>query len=140
VQVLTSSLLHRLNLYLLVHLFLLLLLPQILLLHHHHFHHFKKIDVIVITSLVGSIITSSFFILYSPDKNIRDYNALLMSAISIGVALVIYLVQLFRYKNSIRKQHSQSKMSDKQPHYYDNNKMHISICLFLVLWLVAQLM
>jgi Ca2+/H+ antiporter len=101
----------------------------------------KKIDVIVITSLVVSIITSSFFILYSPDQNIRDYNALLMSAISIGVALVIYLVQLFRYKNSIRKQHSLSKMSnDKQPHYYDNNKMHISICLFLVLWLVAQLM
>src|SRR5688572_19214113 len=64
-----------------------------------------------------------------------------MSAISIGVALVIYLVQLFRYKNTIRKQRSLSKMSnDKQLHYYDNNKMHISICLFLVLWLVAQLM
>jgi hypothetical protein len=64
-----------------------------------------------------------------------------MSAISIGAALVISLVQIFRYKKSIRKQRSISKIgNDKQSrHYYDNNKMHFSICLFLALWLIAQL-
>lgn len=105
-------------------------------------HKYKKIDVIVITSLVASIIFSSFFIFFSPDQNIRDYNALLMSAISIGVALVICLGQVFRYKKRIRKFRSLSKMSNnKQLHYYyDNNKMHFSICLFLALWLAAQLM
>jgi hypothetical protein len=98
----------------------------------------KKVEIIVITSLLVSIIISSLFILYSPDQNIRDYNALLMSAISIGIGLVICLVQVFRYKKSIGKQRSQFKMNnDKQLHYYDNNKMHISICLFLAFWLVA---
>jgi hypothetical protein len=107
------------------------------------FHHKeKKVNAIVISSLVVSIIISSFFILYSPDQNIRNYNALLMSAISIGIALIICLAQVLRYKKGVRKQRSLSKIGyDKQSHrYYDNNKMHFSICLFLGLWLAAQLM
>jgi hypothetical protein len=62
-------------------------------------HEDKKIGVIVITSLIVSIIISSFFILFSSDQNIRDYNALLMSAISIGVALMI--CHVFRYKKYV---------------------------------------
>jgi divalent metal cation (Fe/Co/Zn/Cd) transporter len=105
-------------------------------------HENKKVEEIVIVSLVVSIVLSSFFILYSPDQNIRNYNALLMSAISIGIALVICLVQVFRYRKSVRKQRSFSRMSAENQlhHYYDNNKMHFSICLFLGLWLAAQLM
>jgi hypothetical protein len=101
----------------------------------------KKVAAIVIISLVVSIIISSFFILFSPDPTIRNFNALLMSAISIGVAFVITLVQVFRYKKSIRKQRTISEIgNNKQSHlYYDNNKMHFSICLFFGLWLVAQL-
>ena len=66
-------------------------------------HENKNVNVTVITSLVASIIISSIFILFHPDQNIRDYNALLMSALSIGAALVICIIQIFRYKKSIRK-------------------------------------
>jgi len=61
------------------------------------------------------------------------------------VALVVCLVQVFRYKITIRKQKrieqstSSEETDDKQlNYYYDNNKMHFSICLFLILWLSAQ--
>ena len=105
----------------------------------------KKVDVVIIMSLIVSVIISSSFILFSPDGNIRAYNAILTSTVSVGVALVICLVQVFRYKKNIRKYKRNrrtlsEKSSDKQLHYYyyDNNKMHFSICLFLVLWLAAQ--
>jgi hypothetical protein len=58
---------------------------------------------------------------------------------------VVCLVQVFRYKTTIRKQKrieqntSSEQTDDKRPkYYYDNNKMHFSICLFLILWLGAQ--
>jgi hypothetical protein len=61
------------------------------------------------------------------------------------VALVVCLVQVFRYKITIRKQKriEQSTSSEETDdkwlnYYYDNNKMHFSICLFLILWLSAQ--
>src|SRR5215211_7730664 len=105
----------------------------------------KKVDVVIITSLIVSIIITSSFILFSPDGNIRAYNAILTSTVSVGVAFVICFVQIFRYKKNIRKYERNRRTfaeqtNDKQLHhyYYDNNKMHFSICLFLVLWLAAQ--
>ena len=105
----------------------------------------KKVNVVIISLIVSIIITNSF-ISFSPDKNIRVYNAILTSTISIGVSLVICLVQIFRYKTSIRKEERNQrtfseKSNDNRLHYYfDNNKMHLSICLFLVLWLAARVM
>src|SRR5919199_1239262 len=92
----------------------------------------KKVNVIVITSFIVFIIISSFFILSSSDQGLTDYNALLMSAISIGVAMVISLAQVFRYKKSIRKQGSIFKMSnDKQLKFYsDYRKMKAYDVLF----------
>ena len=83
----------------------------------------KKVDVVIITSLIVSVIISSSFILFSPDGNIRAYNAILTSTVSVGVALVICLVQVFRYKKNIRKYKRNrrtlsEKSSDKQLHYY----------------------
>jgi hypothetical protein len=104
----------------------------------------KRVNIVIIISLIVSIIITNSFILFSPDENIRAYNAILTSTVSVGVALVICLIQIFRYKKSIRKQerkqHTLSEeRNDRQlHHYYDNNKMHFSICLFLALWLAAQ--
>ena len=104
----------------------------------------KKVNVVIITSLIVSIIITTSLISFSPDENIRVYNALLTSTASVGIALVICLVQIFRYKRSRRIQEKkQSILSEKShekqlPYYFDNNKMHFSICLFLVLWLAAQ--
>lgn len=104
----------------------------------------KKVNVVIITSLIVSIIITNSLISFSPDENIRVYNAILISTASVGIALAICLVQIFRYKKSLRIQEkNQSILSEQShekqlPYYFDNNKMHFSICLFLVLWLAAQ--
>jgi hypothetical protein len=104
----------------------------------------KKVNVVIITSLIVSIIITTSLISFSPDENIRVYNALLTSTASVGIALVICLVQIFRYKRSRRIQEKKQSILSEQshekqlPYYFDNNKMHFSICLFLVLWLAAQ--
>jgi hypothetical protein len=94
----------------------------------------KRVNLIVIITLIASILITNSFIIFSPDENTRFYNAGLTSAITVGVALAICLVQVYRYKRGV---HRQEKTG--QPHYYyDNNKMHFSICLFLGLWFTAQ--
>jgi hypothetical protein len=94
----------------------------------------KKINIVIITTLILSIIITNSFVIFAPDENTRFYNAGLTSAITVGVALVICLAQVCRYKRSV---HRQEKTG--QPHYhFDNNKMHFSICLFLGLWFTAQ--
>ena len=105
----------------------------------------RKVNAVVISSLIVSIIITNSFVIFSPDVDTRSYNAILTSTISVGVALVVCLVQVFRYKITIRKQKriEQSTSSEETDdkwlnYYYDNNKMHFSICLFLILWLSAQ--
>lgn len=46
---------------------------------------------------------------------------------------------MFRYKKSVRKQRTISEIGNikQSHHYYDNNKMHLSICLFFGLWFIA---
>jgi hypothetical protein len=103
----------------------------------------KKVNVVIITSLIASIIITNSLISFSPNEN-RVYNAILISTASVGIALAICLVQIFRYKKSLRiREKNQSILSEQShekqlPYYFDNNKMHFSICLFLVLWLAAQ--
>jgi low affinity Fe/Cu permease len=65
-----------------------------------------KVNVVIITSLIVSIIIiiTNSLISFSPDENIRVYNAILISTASVGIALAICLVQIFRYKKSLRIQ------------------------------------
>jgi hypothetical protein len=105
----------------------------------------RKVNAVVISSLFVSVIITNSFVIFSPDVDTRSYNAILTSTISVGAALVVCLVQVFRYKITIRKQKriEQSTSSEETDdkwlnYYYDNNKMHFSICLFLILWLSAQ--
>ena len=90
----------------------------------------KKDNIVIIASLIVSIIITNSFIVFSPSEDSRAYNAILTSTVSLGVALVICLVQIFRYKKSIRKQFSELTNGKQIQNYYDNNKMHFSICLF----------
>ena len=103
----------------------------------------KTDSVIVIVSLIISIVITNSFIVFSPDENSRFYFSNLTSTLTAGVPLAIAFVMVFRYKRSIRKQEEKPQVDSKQDkdihHYYDNNKMHLSICLFLVLWFVAHL-
>ena len=94
----------------------------------------KNVNTVVITSLIVSIIITNSFVIFSADESTRFYNAVLTSTITTGVALVICLIQVYRYKRGVQRQEKTI-----QPHYYyfDNNKMHISICLFLGLWFTA---
>lgn len=104
-----------------------------------------SINAVIISSLIVSVIITNSFVIFSPNVDTRSYNAILTSTISVGVALVVCLVQVFRYKITIRKQKridqsiSSAQTDDRRlKYYYDNNKMHFSICLFLILWLAAQ--
>lgn len=105
----------------------------------------RNVNAIIIVSLIISIIITNSFVIFSPDENTRSYNAIVTSTVSVGAALAICLVQVIRHKIAIGKQKkierntSSEQTDDRQLHYYyDNNKMHLSICLFLVLWLAAQ--
>jgi hypothetical protein len=101
----------------------------------------KTINAIVLAALVVAIFITNIFVILSPNDSARFYNAGLTSTITIGVALLICLTQVYRYKRSIKIQLRSSKQSGSKqsvPSYYDNNIMHLSICLFLGLWFVAQ--
>jgi cation transport ATPase len=56
--------------------------------------------------------------------------------------MVIAFVMVFRYKRSLKKQEDKPEVRSQQHNQdiqsYDNNKMHLSICIFLVLWFVAH--
>ena len=93
----------------------------------------KRLNIVIIASVIVSIIITNSFVIFSPDENTRFNNAGMMSTITIGVALVICIIQVYRYKRSIERQEK-----TVQPHYFDNSKMHFSICLFLGLWFAAQ--
>ena len=102
------------------------------------FHENNKSNAIVVAALIVSIVITNIFVIFSPDKNIRFYNAGMTSTITIGVALVICLIQVYRYKKRVKMTASLQSFAKQAPYYYDNNKMHFSICLFLGLWFVAQ--
>ena len=102
------------------------------------FHEKTKSNAIVVAALIVSIVITNIFVIFSPDKNIRFYNAGMTSTITIGVALVICLIQVYRYKKRVKMTASLQSYAKQASYYYDNNKMHFSICLFLGLWFVAQ--
>lgn len=103
----------------------------------------KRNNLIITISLVISIVITNSFIVFSSDEDSRFYFSNLISTLTVGVPLVIAFVMVFRYKRSMKKQEEKPQVlsqPDKDIHYYyDNNKMHLSICVFLVLWFVAHL-
>ena len=94
----------------------------------------KNVNIVIITSLIVSIIITNSFVIFSPNEGTRFYNAGLTSTITMGVALVVCLIQVYRYKRGVQRQ---EKAIERQYYYFDNNKMHFSICLFLGLWFTA---
>src|SRR5215204_6475027 len=105
----------------------------------------ERDNVIIVASLIISIVITNSFVIFSPDEDMRFYNASLTSTIAVGLALVICIIQIYRYKRSgikklEKREYSLSKYtnSERPHHYYNNNKMHCSICLFLALWFAAH--
>ena len=102
----------------------------------------KRNNLIIIISLAISIAITNSFIVFSPDEDSRFYFSNLTSTLTVGVPLVIAFVMIFRYKRSMKKQEEISQVLSQPDngihYYYDNNKMHMSICVFLVLWFVAH--
>jgi hypothetical protein len=99
---------------------------------------------LVIVLLIISIVITNSFIIFSPDEDNRFYFSGLTSTLALGVALVISIVMVYKYKRSIKKQEekkqaiSQQSNETKLHYYYDNNKIHFSICLFFAFWLAAS--
>src|SRR5918994_6773521 len=108
-------------------------------------HRNKRDNIIIaIVSLITSIVITNSFIIFSPDEDSRFYYSGLTSSFTVAVGLVISIVMVYRYKISIKKQKEMQRVllnrnDDINPHHhYDNNKIHLSICLFFAFWLVAS--
>ena len=107
----------------------------------------KKENLIVIVLLVISVIVTNSFIIFLPNEDSRFYISGLISSAAVGVALVISIIAVWKYKRGIKKKEEEKQQAfsqqdkDTKPHhyYYDDNKMHFSICLFLILWFIAQI-
>jgi small-conductance mechanosensitive channel len=105
----------------------------------------KRVKAIVIISLIVSILITNSLILFSPDDDSRFYFSGLTSTLTLGVALAVSIVMVYEYKRNIRLEKKEKALSqhsdDTKSHhyYYDNNKIHLSICLFLLFWLVASI-
>ena len=95
--------------------------------------------------MIVSITIVNSFIVFSPDENSRSYYSNLTTTVAVGIPMVIAFVMVFRYKRSIKKQKQEDEPEAHTEHdrsipsYYDSNKMHLSICLFLVLWFAAHI-
>jgi uncharacterized membrane protein len=94
----------------------------------------KTDNIIVIVVLIISIVITNSFIIFSPDEDSRFYFSGLTSTLTVGVALVISIVMVYRYKRSINKQEEKQQALSQQSndmklhyYYYDNNKIHFSI-------------
>ncbi len=99
----------------------------------------KRNNITIIISLIVSIVITNSFIIFSPDENSRSYSSNLTSTITVGIPMVTAFVMVFRYKRNLKKQEDKPEIYSKQHNQsYDNNKMHLSICIFLVLWFVAH--
>jgi hypothetical protein len=105
----------------------------------------KRVNLIVIITLIASILITNSFIIFPPDEKSRFYFSALTSTLTLGAALVVSIVMIYRFKRNIKKpverEQTPSQNSDRNPHhpYYDDNKIHFSICLFLASWIVASI-
>jgi hypothetical protein len=99
----------------------------------------KRNNITIIISLIVSIVITNSFIVLSPDENSRSYSSNLTSTVTVGIPMVTAFVMVFRYKRNLKKQEDKPEVHSQQHNQsYDNNKMHLSICIFLILWFVAH--
>jgi hypothetical protein len=103
----------------------------------------KRVSLTVLKVLIASILITNSFIIFSPDEESRFYFSAVTSTLALGAALVVSIVMVFRFKKNIRKlkekeQTPSQQSSDRHP-YYDDNKIHFSIWLFLASWIVASI-
>jgi hypothetical protein len=102
----------------------------------------RRNSVVITVSLIVAIVITNSFIVFSPDEDSRSYFSYLTSTLTAGVPMVIAFVMVFRYKRTLKKQEPKPQVQPAQhtqdTKIYDNNKMHLSVCLFLALWFVAQ--
>jgi membrane protein CcdC involved in cytochrome C biogenesis len=84
--------------------------------------------LVIVLLIISNVITNSF-IIFSPDEDSRFYFSGLTSTLALGVALVISIVMVYKYKKSIKKQEEKKQAlsqqsNDTRLHYYcyDNNK------------------
>jgi uncharacterized membrane protein len=78
----------------------------------------KRDNAIVVAALIVSIVITNIFVIFSPDKNIRFYNAGMTATITIGVALVICLIQVYRYKKRVKMTASLQSYAKQASYYY----------------------
>jgi len=106
--------------------------------------HYKsgRNNVVITISLIVAIIITNSFIVFSPDENSRSYFSNLTSTLTVAAPMVIGFVMIFTYKKSLiklkGKHQTHRQRHDQDIQSYDNNKMHLSICIFLVLWFAAH--
>ena len=99
-------------------------------------------DILITVLLIIAIVATNSFIVFSPDEDSRFYFSNLTTTLTVAAPMVLAFVMVFRYKRSMKRQdekyriHSHQHTQDIQR--FDNNKMHLSICVFLVLWFVAH--
>jgi hypothetical protein len=105
----------------------------------------KRVNLIVIIILIAFILITNSFIIFSPDEESKFYFSALTSTLTLSAALVVSIVMVLRFKKYIKKikekeQTLLQQSSNREPHhpFYDDNKIHLSICLFLVSWIVAS--
>ena len=82
--------------------------------------------------LVTSIVVANSFIIFTSDQNSKFYFAKLTTTVTSGVAFAIALLMVYKYK---------IKEHQFVPHQFRTRQdiMHSSICIFLGIWFVAQL-
>jgi hypothetical protein len=103
----------------------------------------KEFNVIAIISLIVSVLVTNSLILFFPDNDSRSYFSGLISTLTLVAALVVSILMVYKYKRNIKlEKKKQAVIRQSQDteslQYYDNNKIHLSVCLFLIFWLVAS--
>jgi membrane protein implicated in regulation of membrane protease activity len=103
----------------------------------------SKILTFITVLLIIAIVATNSFIVFSPDEGSRSYFSNLTTTLTVAAPMVIAFVMVFRYKRGLRKQEDNKPQGHSQQHIlnnliYDNNKMHLSICIFLILWFTAH--
>jgi len=89
-------------------------------------------NIIKVLVLVTSIAVANSFIIFTSDEDRKFYFAKLTTTVTSGVAFAIALLMVYKYK---------IKEHQFVPHQFRTRQdiMHSSICIFLGIWFVAQL-
>lgn len=90
---------------------------------------------VLILLLVISIVVANSFIIFSFSEKSRFYFAKVTTTVTSSVALATALVMVYKYK----REQKQQERHDFHQFYKGDDKMHFSICLFLILWFSAHL-